>query len=97
MGEIIFAIGMIALGVLPFVIIGITGGGWAWVKVMSAIALVVIVAEILSKLKDGKTISRKFWDWSKKHRALAWLIALSYVGSALLLGGHLMWKIITNG
>lgn len=103
MGEVLFTISLLVGLVGVFAIMGLTGGGWAWIKTMGVIALVIVIAEIWSKVKDGKTISQKFWRWSMKtvdgkrvNIVKAWIVlgVLQLGWLSLLI--HLAWKMLTG-
>lgn len=46
---------------VPFALAGL----WWWVYTWAAIAIVLALMELISYLKDKKTISQKFWAWWK--------------------------------
>ena len=90
LAEVIFMIVMLSCLVVPFIIFKL----WSWVWTMGAIAIVVGIAEVVSSIKDRKTISQKFWIWSKTHKWQAWTVCSCLMIGWLMLMFHLLAKII---
>ena len=64
MSEVIFMIVMFACFTVPFALVGL----WWWFWTMLAISLLVIIVEIISVREDSRTISQRFWIWSKRNK-----------------------------
>lgn len=90
MGEAIFVVSLLALLVVPFAVVGL----WWWFWTMLIIGLWVVAVEIVSKIKDRKTISQKFWGWSLENEKKAWIILSCMLLGWLILLLHLAWKIM---
>lgn len=77
---------------VPFLVFGLTR--WFWF--MAMVGILLGGAELASKMKTGKSLSQKFWVWSKENRIKAWIILVSMGISWTLLLLHLAWKMITS-
>ena len=67
----------VLLLIAPFVVAGL----WCWVKFWVAVGILLVIAEVISSIKTGKTISRRFWEWRDK--AKGWQKILIGVGMSL--------------
>lgn len=65
---------------------GLTIWGWLWL----AILLCVAIAEIVSKVRTGRTITQQFKAWAALHRWQAILLLLGMAGVWALLLLHLI-------
>ena len=66
---------LLFLGV-PFAIVGLWWWFWFWVGLSIYLALY----ELISKLKTGRTISQRFWDWKNKAEIEQWQLWMVGVG-----------------
>jgi hypothetical protein len=84
---IILAVFLLCLGV-PFALAGL----WWWFIFWWFVGGLLGGYELVSKIKTGKTISQRFWDWRKDPKTPAWkkwLIGVGMVGFWGYLLGHL--------
>ena len=69
-----------------FFLAGLQVWGWLWL----AILLLVAIAELISKLTSGRTITQQFKAYAATHRWQAGLILLGMAGAWALLLLHLV-------
>lgn len=80
-----FVLGWLGL-TLAFWLNGLKTWAWLWLGILAA----VVIAEVVSKLRTGRTISQRFWAWKAHHPTLAWLFTGGLLAVWLLFLAHLM-------
>ena len=85
--ETILLAAMIGFLTIPWFIVGLNIWGWFFVTM----ATVLLVFEAISCwINDGKTISRMFWEFSKKHKKTSYGILVCLAIAWILLILHLL-------
>lgn len=74
------------LTALAFFLVKLQIWGILWLAIEGLVA----VAEIVSKVRTGRTISQKFGDWAEKNKTKAILILGGVLLSMVLLVAHLV-------
>ena len=88
--ETLIILGIAALLVGPFALAQL----WPWVYFMSGVCVLLGAFEAYYVWKDNKTLSQKFWAWSKENETGAWLICGAITLAILLLDWHLLAKVL---
>ena len=90
MGEAVLIVIMLSCWIAPFFLIGLSRWGWMFIFIAAVFGLF----ELFAKLKNGKTLSRRFWDYSLANPFRAWLtLFFMLIGWSILLI-HLAWKML---
>ena len=72
---IVIAVFLLCLGV-PYAIAGL----WGWFAFWWVIGITLAIAELISKITTGNTLSKRFWIWKDKPETPRWKVKLVFVG-----------------
>lgn len=95
LGEILFAVGFIALLVAPVFIFNVPRiWAWMWVTVVAVVVAFEVISMLLTKRDTGKarTISQQFWAWALRNKGKAIAVLVCWTAAWALLVWHLSAK-----
>lgn len=77
--------------VVPWAVFGL----WWWFWLFIGICLLVVIFEIVAKVKTGQTLSQMFHGWAEENQSKAWFIVVCLGIGWLALVYHLVKGIIS--